>query len=75
MKIEYIASETGNTAKVVILSFITERRKLNRLIDTALLRAPVHELSTGFFFRVTTIYGKANHVLRAHKIISKEANK
>lgn len=75
MKIEYIASETGNTAKVVILSFITERRKLSRLIDTALLRAPVHELSTGFFFRVTTIYGEANHVLRAYKIISKEANK
>lgn len=75
MKIEYIASETGITAKVVILSFITERRKLNRLIDIALLRAPVHEASTGFFFRVTTIYGKANHVLRAYKIISKEANK
>lgn len=75
MKLEYIASETGNIAKIVILSFITERRKLNRLIDTALLRVPVHELSTGFFFRVTTIYGKANHVLRAHKIISKEATK
>lgn len=75
MRIEYIASETGNTAKVVILSFITERRKLNRLIDIALLRAPVHESSVGFFFRVTTIYGKANHVLHAYKIISKEANK
>lgn len=50
MKIEYTISETGNTAKVVILSFITERRKVNRLIDTALLRAPVYELSTGFFF-------------------------
>lgn len=75
MKIEYIASKTGNTAKVVILSFITERRKLNRLIDMGLLRAPVHESSTGFFFRVTTIYGKANHVLHAYKIISKEANK
>lgn len=75
MKIEYIASKTGNTAKVVILSFITERRKLNRLIDTALLRAPVHESTVGFFFRVTTIYGKANHVLRAYKGICKEANK
>lgn len=57
MKIEYIASKTGSTAKVVILSFITERRKLNRLIDKALLRAPVHESTVGFFFRVTTIYG------------------
>ena len=75
MKIEYIASKTGNTAKVVILSFITERRELNRLIDKALLSAPVQESSTGFFFRVTTIYGKANHALRAHKIICKEANK
>lgn len=75
MKIEYIASKTGNTAKVVILSFITERRKLNRLIDMGLLRAPVHESSTGFFFRITTIYGKPDDVLRAYKIISKEANK
>ncbi|MEX9222349.1 hypothetical protein AB7W86_15745 [Providencia rettgeri] len=75
MKIEYIASKTGNTAKVVILSFITERRKVNRLIDMALLRAPVNELSTGFFFRVTTIYGKASHVLRAYKGICKEASK
>ncbi|EMN5657843.1 hypothetical protein NQ837_001110 [Providencia rettgeri] len=75
MKIEYIASETGNTAKIVILSFITERRKLNRLIDKALIFTPVREVSTGFFFRVTTIYGKTNHVLRAYKIICKEANK
>lgn len=75
MKIEYITSETGNTAKIVILSFITERRKLNRLIDKALLRSPVHEISTGFFFRVTTIYGKSNHVLRAYKGICKEASK
>ncbi|MBP6083686.1 MAG: hypothetical protein KA732_20815 [Providencia sp.] len=75
MKIEYIASKTGNTAKVLILSFITERRKLNRLIDKALLRAPVHESTVGFFFRVTTIYGKANHVLRAYKGIRKEAKK
>ncbi|EJD6672441.1 hypothetical protein HBA43_17330 [Providencia rettgeri] len=73
MKIEYIAM--GNTAKITILSFVTERRLLNRLIDKALLSAPVHEASTGFFFRVTTIYGKANHVLHAYKIISKEANK
>ncbi|WP_272575947.1 hypothetical protein [Providencia sp. PROV273] len=71
MKIEYTA--IGNTAKITILSFVTERRLLNRLIDKALLSAPVHEVSTGFFFRVTTIYGKQNHVLRAYKIICKEA--
>ena len=73
MKIEYTAM--GNTATITIFSFITERRKLNRLIDMALLRTPVHESSIGFFFRVTTIYGKANHVLHAYKIICKEANK
>lgn len=73
MKIEYTPSETGNTAKITILSFVTERRKLNRLIDMARLRAPVHESSIGFFFRVTTIYGKANHVLHAYNVISKEA--
>ena len=73
MKIEFTA--TGNTAKITILSFVTERRLLNRLIDKALLSAPVQEVSTGFFFRVTTIYGKANHALRAYKKICKEANK
>ena len=73
MKIEYTAM--GNTATITIFSFITERRKLNRLIDMALLRTPVHESSIGFFFRVTTIYGKANHVLHTYKIICKEANK
>lgn len=75
MKIEYITSETENTSRIVIWSFITERRRLNHLIDAALLRAPVHESSIGFFFRVTTIYGKANHVLHAYKIICKEASK
>lgn len=75
MKIEYITSETGNTAKVVILSFITERRKLNHIVDAVKLWTPAQESSTGFFFRITTIYGKPDDVLRAYKIISKEANK
>ncbi|MDF7211080.1 hypothetical protein NFF89_00825 [Proteus mirabilis] len=74
MKIEYIPSEAGSVAKVVIFSFITERRRLNRLVDLALLFTPVHESTTGFFFRTTTIYGKSNHVLRAYKLICKEAN-
>lgn len=74
MKIEYISNETESTAKVVIFSFITERRKLNRLDDRALLFTPVHESTIGFFFRVTTLYGKPSHVLRAYKIICKEAN-
>ena len=74
MKIEYIVSEKRNVAKVVIFSFITERRKLNRLVDRALLFTPVHESTIGFFFRVTTLYGKPSHVFRAYKIICKEAN-
>ncbi len=74
MKIEYIVSEKRNVAKVVIFSFITERRKLNRLVDRALLFTPVHESTIGFFFRVTTLYGKPSHVLRAYKIICKEVN-
>lgn len=73
MKIEFISN--GNIAKVVVHSFITENRKPYRLIDAALLREEVQESTTGFFFRVTTIYGKQNHVRRAYKIICKEANK
>ena len=73
MKIEFISN--GNIAKVVIRSFITEHRKLYRLIDAALLREEVQESTTGFFFRVTTIYGKQNHVRRAHKIICREVSR
>lgn len=73
MKIEFISD--GNIARVVIHSFITEHRKLNRLVDAALLHEEVQESTSGFFFRVTTIYGKQNHVRRAYKIICREANK
>ncbi|HEF8773054.1 TPA: hypothetical protein RG734_002068 [Providencia stuartii] len=75
MKVEYVISGTGNFSKVMIFSFITERRKLNHIVDVVKLWTPVLESSTGFFFRITTIYGKPDDVLRAYKIISKEANK
>lgn len=73
MKIEFISN--GNIAKVVIHSFITEHRKLNRLVDTALFRTPVQQSTTGLFFRVTTLYGKQSHVRRAHKIICREVSR
>jgi hypothetical protein len=72
VKIEFISN--GSIAKVVIRSFITEYRKLNRLIDVALFHEPVNESTTGLFFRVTTLYGKQNHVRRAHKIICREVS-
>ncbi|EKL3980155.1 hypothetical protein PRH55_003589 [Morganella morganii] len=73
MKIEFISN--GNIAKVVIHSFITEHRKLNRLVDAALLRTPVQQSTTGLFFHVTTLYGKQSHVRRAHKIICREVSR
>ncbi|HCR3555829.1 TPA: hypothetical protein ON737_001677 [Morganella morganii] len=73
MKIEFISN--GNIAKVVLHSFITEHRKLSRLVDAALLRTPVQQSTTGMLFRVTTIYGKQNHVRRAHKIICREVSR
>lgn len=72
MNIEFISN--GNIAKVVIHSFITEHRKLNRLVDAALLGTPVQQSTTGLFFRVTTLYGKKNHIRRAHKIICREVS-
>ncbi|MDE9455404.1 hypothetical protein [Xenorhabdus bovienii] len=72
MKIEYL--DKGNTAQIVIASFITERRKHNRCVDAALLTIPVRASSAGFFFRTTTITGKTTHVMRAYKIICKEAD-
>lgn len=73
MNIEFISN--GNIAKVVIHSFITENRKLNRLVDAALLRTPVQQSTTGLLFRMTTIYGKQNHIRRAHKIICREVSR
>lgn len=73
MKIEFISN--GNIAKVVIHSFITEHRKLNRLVDAALLRTPVQQSTTGLLFRVTTLYGKQSHVRRAYKIICQEMSR
>lgn len=73
MKIEFISN--GNIAKVVIHSLITEYRKLNRLVDAALLRTQVLQSTTGLLFRVTTLYGKQNHVRRAHKIICREVSR
>ncbi|MDE1487009.1 hypothetical protein KKI90_23190 [Xenorhabdus bovienii] len=71
MKIEY--QDKGSTAQIVIASFITERRKHNRCVDAALLATPVRASSSGVFFRRTVITGKANHMMRAYKILCKEA--
>lgn len=73
MNIKFISN--GNIAKVVIHSFITEHRKLNRLVDAALLRTPVLQSTAGLLFRVTTLYGKQNHVRWAHKIICREVSR
>ncbi|WP_038214116.1 hypothetical protein [Xenorhabdus bovienii] len=72
MRIEYL--DKGNTAQIVIASFITERRKHNRCVNAALLATPVRASSFGMFFRRTVITGKANHMIRAYKIICKEAD-
>ncbi|CDG95278.1 conserved hypothetical protein [Xenorhabdus bovienii str. puntauvense] len=71
MKIDY--QDKGNTAVIIIASFITERNKHNRCVDASLLTIPVRASSVGFFFRTTTITGKTTHVMRAYKIICKEA--
>ena len=47
MKIEFISN--GNIAKVVIHSFITGHRKLNRLVDAALLRTPVQHQPPAYY--------------------------
>ncbi|MGJ0627924.1 hypothetical protein [Xenorhabdus bovienii] len=73
MRIEYL--DKGNTAQIVIASFITERSKHNRCVDAALLATPVRASSSGVFFRRTVITGKANHMIRAYKTICKEADR
>ncbi|CDH25322.1 hypothetical protein [Xenorhabdus bovienii] len=73
MKIDY--QDKGSTAVIIIASFITERNKHNRCVDAALLATPVRASSSGVFFRRTVITGKANHMIRAYKIICTEADR
>ncbi|KLU16077.1 MULTISPECIES: hypothetical protein [Xenorhabdus] len=73
MKIDY--QDKGSTVQIIIASFITERRKHHRCVDAALLATPVRASSVGVLFRKTTITGKANHMIRAYKIICKEADR
>ncbi|OTA14191.1 hypothetical protein Xvie_03912 [Xenorhabdus vietnamensis] len=72
MKIDY--QDKGSTAVIIITSFITERRLHNRCVDVALLATPVRTASSGVLFRRTVITGKANHMIRAYKLICREAN-
>ncbi|TDB42084.1 hypothetical protein C5467_24140 [Photorhabdus khanii subsp. guanajuatensis] len=73
MKIKYL--DEGTVSKIIVTSFITERRKHNRCVDAALLMVPVRAWSTGFLLRKTAITGKTTHVLRAYKIICREGER
>ncbi|PHM70219.1 hypothetical protein [Xenorhabdus kozodoii] len=74
MKIDY--QNKGNAALIIITSFITERRLHNRCVDAALLAVgKLRTTSFGVLFRKTAITGKANHMMRAYKIICREASR
>ncbi|OWO80641.1 hypothetical protein B5C26_17845 [Photorhabdus luminescens] len=71
MKIKYL--DEGMVSKIIVTSFITERRKHNRCVDAALVMTPVRASSVGFLLKKTVITGKTTHVLRAYKIIFRES--
>jgi hypothetical protein len=73
MKIDY--QNKGATAQIILTSLITERRLHNRCVDSVLLATPVRVSSAGVLFRKTTITVKANHMIRAFKIICAEVGR
>lgn len=73
MQIKYII-EKEKLDYIQIKSFITERRKHNKLVDSILLVVPVRASSKGFIIKTTLIFGKEEHIARICQIIRKNIN-
>lgn len=71
MKFDY--QDFGAVASITITSTIFEFRKHNRVVDTALFLVDVSHRRTGSFFMKTVIYGRSTAVLRAYKLVVREA--
>lgn len=73
MKFYY--QDFGAVASITITSTIFEFRKHNRVVDTTLLLADVSPHRTGAFFMKTVLSGRSVEVLRAYKVVVREATR
>ncbi|HEN3451894.1 TPA: hypothetical protein U5D73_004399 [Yersinia enterocolitica] len=73
MKFKY--EDKGAVASITITSTIFEFRKHNRVVDTTLLLADVNPHRTGLFFMKTVLSGRSVEVLRAYKVVAREASR
>ncbi|CNJ46076.1 Uncharacterised protein [Yersinia rohdei] len=71
MKFNY--QDNGAVATITITSTIFEFRKHNRVVDTTLILADVSAHRTGSFFMKTVLSGRSVAVLKAYKIVAREA--
>lgn len=71
MKFDY--QDFGAVASITITSTIFEFRKHNRVVDKVLLLVDVSPHRTGSFFMKTVLSGRSTAVLRAYKLVVREA--
>ncbi|ATM85043.1 hypothetical protein [Yersinia frederiksenii] len=73
MKFDY--QDSGAVATITITSTIFEFRKHNRVVDTALFLTNVNSSRTGTFFMKTVLSGRSAAVLKAYKLVVREASR
>ncbi|EPI5424037.1 MULTISPECIES: hypothetical protein [Yersinia] len=73
MKFKY--EDKGVVASITITSTVFEFHKHNRVVDTTLLLADVSPHRTGSFFMKTVLSGRSVEVLRAYKVVVREATR
>ncbi len=73
MKFKY--EDKGAVATITITCTIFEFRKHNRVVNTALFLTNVSPNRTGAFFMKTVLSGRSVEVLRAYKVVVREATR
>ncbi|AYW30951.1 TPA: hypothetical protein JTP90_004182 [Escherichia coli] len=68
-------TDYGAVAKLVITSSRLTLRKHNRVVDAVLFNVQgISENRSGFFWVKSSLSGKTRDILRAYKIVQREAN-
>ncbi|HCO1420643.1 TPA: hypothetical protein N7L77_004631 [Escherichia coli] len=74
MKTQY--QDYGAVANIVITSSCLTLRKHNRVVDAVLFNVPgITENRSGFFWVKSSLSGKTRDILRAYKIVQREAKR
>lgn len=74
MKIQY--QDYGAVANIVITSSCLTLQNHNRVVDAVLFNVQgIHENRSGFFWVKSSLSGKTRDILRAYKIVQREAKR